>query len=1180
MEGVERFDSEAFGLIQAEAVATDPQQRILLQSTWDALASGSTPRKLSSLVGHNIGAFVGISTGDYSSVTVKAGFRIGPFSFSAASSSQASGRIAFTFGLRGPTASIDTACSSSLVAAHMAVTSFRETSMEGAVVSGVLLCLVPETFIMLAKANLLSEEGRCKTFDAGADGYVRGESCRTLFLTALREEGNERGEVRSEQQMIGLLLGSGVNSNGRALSLTAPNGPAQQALLRDALDASALVPGDVDALHTHSNGTSLGDPIEVGAATAILCQGVSRKAPLLLSTVKGYTGHQEAGAGTVGLLEGLLLAAHEAVAPALHLRMLNPYVASALAVHAASLARGGPYGVPVAQSSAGGSAADRKLFVGVSSFGANGTNAHALVTAPSNLDPMGPVSVGTLSSRLPWHKRRFWALPGYQVSKPLIDLIFAFLYMHYDGQPKETNNVSAEYVENSLLTCIENPFFFFLQALVLSAAVRPHRQTRVPVALFESSLATQRAGFLWDYTIQGTPHIPTSALVSMAASCLPLMAGSEDMCAALAAQTTLATVGKAVLLAPLPLESRRKLLGNPSLGTIMLGLEVSRGYLEAQHAGVTLISCSLRLTKRMSQDGYDAVRTQIPEGAFSLFRPTAAASIRALHGDLFTPEKLGRFGVFSNTAPLVGDGSQGFVVHPAVMECCLSQQSWHAMVRKCASSWVRTLRRLVLTNWQQAPTGSGVVSCGFYPYKLTSYGDSSFSEMGSAGPVFYVGGVEIREHNLPTRKSKQSWFALGPFRASVFGFEATEKSKAERGGGAAEAITMADVLAQLRPDEALRRLQEIVTTEVKALLGVAVHPDDPLMTSGLDSRGGMELRQVLTNATALPVPVNLLYDYQTINDIANYLATLVATHREHKAKAAAVSARADEMASPSKHPAAVEDNITTAAAAAAVAPASDSLGVTNEPEKEIEEIEEVVDDPELREVRALGRAPDLEARVWGVGDPPNPHEVRDRPSELLKVVRPAAIQRPFFLTAPAVASAQAAYFTFVNKYLAVRKKNLLHISFTTKENVDLIIFPPFKPIILQWSDQPVYTLEKHHLSISELAEINARDMLLVQPQGPYLLGGHSYGGTLAIEIAMTLEAWGHEVECIVVMDTPTKEQSTRVPDPGLKRASAADMNEVMEMLLGALGPEIVGIGRGRQHPRDSPEWKAMTVRII
>lgn len=131
---------------------------------------------------------------------------------------------------------------------------------------------------------------------------------------------------------------------------------------------------------------------------------------------------------------------------------------------------------------------------------------------------------------------------------------------------------------------------------------------------------------------------------------------------------------------------------------------------------------------------------------------------------------------------------------------------------------------------------------------------------------------------------------------------------------------------------------------------------------------------------------------------------------------------------------------------------------------------------------------------------------------------------------------------------------------------------------MQWSDQPIYTLEKHHLPIKDLAIVNAKDILLIQPEGPYLLGGHSYGGTVAIEIAMILESWGHEVEAVIVMDTPLKEQSLVVADPTAKVATDQDINQVMEMLIGALGTETVGLGKGRMHPRESEEWKRMSVR--
>lgn len=197
---------------------------------------------------------------DYESLSHSQGVPISSFSFTAASPSVASGRLAYAFGLRGPTASVDTACSASLVATHLACLAFREARMEAALAAGVLLCLVPESTLMLTRATMLSLEGRSKTLDASADGYVRGETCRALYL---------RPAGASAAYTLGLLVASAVNTNGRASSLTAPNGPAQQTLLRDALATAGARAADVDGLQMHSNGTALGDPIEVGAASAV-----------------------------------------------------------------------------------------------------------------------------------------------------------------------------------------------------------------------------------------------------------------------------------------------------------------------------------------------------------------------------------------------------------------------------------------------------------------------------------------------------------------------------------------------------------------------------------------------------------------------------------------------------------------------------------------------------------------------------------------------------------------------------------------------------------------------------------------------------------------------------------------------------------------------------------------------
>ena len=274
LEGVEQFDSEAFGIMRSEAVTMDPQQRLLLHATHAALvaaagagagAGGDGPLGAAAAVaGRCVGAFVGIAATDYDPLSQHYGVPISSFSFTAASPSVAAGRLSYVFGLRGQNASVDTACSASLVATHLACAGLRHGPMDAALAAGVLLCLVPQSTLMLQRAGMLSPEGRSKTLDASADGYVRGETCRSVYLSPLALLGAEAPLA------LGLVLGSAVNTNGRASSLTAPNGPSQQALLREALAGAGLAAGAVDGLQMHSNGTSLGDPIEVGAASAAL----------------------------------------------------------------------------------------------------------------------------------------------------------------------------------------------------------------------------------------------------------------------------------------------------------------------------------------------------------------------------------------------------------------------------------------------------------------------------------------------------------------------------------------------------------------------------------------------------------------------------------------------------------------------------------------------------------------------------------------------------------------------------------------------------------------------------------------------------------------------------------------------------------------------------------------------
>ncbi|KAK9815594.1 hypothetical protein WJX72_006498 [[Myrmecia] bisecta] len=604
VEDADQFDCTAFGMVPSEAVTMDPQQRLLLQTSLEALPNGPA-----SIAGHPIGAFVGIASSDYESLSHHHGVPLSAFSFTAAAPSVASGRIAYAFSLKGPTASVDTACSASLVAAHMAATSFRESPTEGAIVAGVLLCLVPQSTLMLQRASMMSPDGRSKTLDASADGYA----------------------------------------------------------------------AEVDGLQMHSNGTALGDPVEVGAAAAVYLQGSAHASPFTFATVKGYTGHQEAGAGVAGLMEATLLISHSCVPPALHLRHLNPHT-------------------------------------------------------------------------------RCWVAPPAQV-------------------------------------------------LMGQALYNRHPRTR-------------------QHPLLATDVSLTSGLYIHAAH-------TVDAAAAEAAETVLETV---------------------------------------------------------------------------------AADNALLH----MPE-----------------------------------------------------------------------------------------------------------------------------------------------------------------EERLMHLQATVMTEVRAMLGHAVHPDEPLMAVGLDSRGGMELRRTLAEAVGMQLPVTLLYDYQSVSAIVDYINGLCL----------AATGTADEQ-------------------------------------------------------RAGAHADEWDGG-FNANRGPSAAAADAKPSDLMKTLRGPATTRPLFLAAPGVANAQSAYFSFSS--------------------------------FLQWSDQPIYVLDKDNdLTIAQLAAVNAADILKVQPEGPYLLGGHSYGGAVAMEIALILESWGCEVGLVLIMDTPRPEQ-VRTLQPDATEATDEDNLELIEMILGALGRDALGLGSSIAHPRESDEWKAMTM---
>jgi len=367
-DGIDRFDAEFFGIAPREATSMDPQQRLLLEVAWEALENaGIAPDRL---VGTACGVFVGLYNNNYTmtargSPAVEA---IDGWSASGGHTSVAAGRLSYSLGLTGPSLAVDTACSSSLVAVHLAVRAIQTGECAMALAGGVHLMLAPEPLVASTKLGATAPDGRCKTFDAEADGFGHGEGCGVVVLKPLSVA------LDAGDRIVAVIRGSAVNQDGRSNSLTAPNGPAQEAVIRAAVARAGVAPGEVGYLEAHGTGTRLGDPIEIEAAAAALGEG--RTEPLLVGSVKTNLGHLEAAAGIAGLIKAALCVNRGAVPLHLNFTRLNPEIDAAsveLRIPTATTAWDGVGGRRIA---------------GVSGFGFGGTNAHVVLEAPPATEPV------------------------------------------------------------------------------------------------------------------------------------------------------------------------------------------------------------------------------------------------------------------------------------------------------------------------------------------------------------------------------------------------------------------------------------------------------------------------------------------------------------------------------------------------------------------------------------------------------------------------------------------------------------------------------------------------------------------------------------------------------------------------------------------------------------------------
>lgn len=355
LTGIDEFDAEFFGISPREAACLDPRHRLLLEVTWEALEHAGC--RADRLPGRPVGVFVGVSHEEGVRIPSGATDRVSAHALTGGAASFAAGRLSYHLGLRGPSLAVDTATSSSLVAVHLAGQSLRCGESDLALAGGAHVLLSPYWFRVLSQARMLSPTGCCRVFDAAADGYVRGEGCGVVVLERL-------SDARANGRRIwAVIRGSAVNSDGRSRGITAPDPDAQADLIRAALRAADLPPERIDYVEAHGTGTPTGDPVELRALRAALGAGRDGR-PLPVGSVKTNIGHLEPAAGVAGLIKAVLCVAHGEIPPHLHLDTLNPAAGTGITVPTEPTAL--PQG-------------ERPSVVGVSSFGASGTNAHVIL---------------------------------------------------------------------------------------------------------------------------------------------------------------------------------------------------------------------------------------------------------------------------------------------------------------------------------------------------------------------------------------------------------------------------------------------------------------------------------------------------------------------------------------------------------------------------------------------------------------------------------------------------------------------------------------------------------------------------------------------------------------------------------------------------------------------------------
>ena len=361
VKNVDQFDPEFFGISPREALSMDPQQRLVLESAWEALEDAG--QQAETLSGTNVGVFIGVSTFDYGLMqnTFSDVSGAGPYTNTGQALSICANRLSFVMNWKGPSFIVDTACSSSLLACHHAINSMWRGESSMAVVSGVNFICTPSTYVGFTAMGMLSPDGRCRAFDATANGFVRSEGGCSVVLKPLRQA------LEDGDPIYATLAGSACNQDGQTPGLTMPSQQSQETLVRKACRAARIDPNQIRYIEAHGTGTPVGDPIETSALGNVIGRHRTAENPCWIGSVKANIGHLEAGSGIAGLIKAALILKHRRIPPNIHFNNPNPGIDfDALGLK-----------VPVEMTDLPGAEGD--AYVGVNSFGFGGTNVHVIL---------------------------------------------------------------------------------------------------------------------------------------------------------------------------------------------------------------------------------------------------------------------------------------------------------------------------------------------------------------------------------------------------------------------------------------------------------------------------------------------------------------------------------------------------------------------------------------------------------------------------------------------------------------------------------------------------------------------------------------------------------------------------------------------------------------------------------